>query len=207
MLSRWAGQPKNTVQLKRFARKKGKRQLQSTKSKKQPTLRPLDTEGFTWPTLDELRASQQQQQAPAGVVRDKDKVLRVDQRIWVPRACVDLTQRLCVIAHCHRGEQAMVNHLRRVFHIADLRNVVHAFVSTCMLCPHVEGGKMIRRPWSETIECNERNGVLHWDFLSLGESFGDSKYLLVLKDHGTHFCELVVGDAADSAVATAAILD
>ncbi|OWZ12075.1 hypothetical protein PHMEG_00014825 [Phytophthora megakarya] len=27
------------------------------------------------------------------------------------------------------------------------------------------------------------------------------------KDHATHFCELVVGDAADSAVATAAILD
>ncbi|OWZ16901.1 hypothetical protein PHMEG_0009234 [Phytophthora megakarya] len=67
-----------------------------------------------------------------------------------------------------------------------------------MLCPHVKGGKMIKRPWSETINCNERNGVLHWDFLSLGDSFGSSKYLLVLKDHATHFCELVVVGVSDN---------
>ncbi|OWZ16601.1 hypothetical protein PHMEG_0009585 [Phytophthora megakarya] len=76
-----------------------------------------------------------------------------------------------------------------------------------MLRPHVKGGTLIKRLWSETINCNERNGVLHWDFLSLGDSFGCNKYLLVLKDHATHFCELVVGDAACSGVATAAILD
>ncbi|POM63297.1 hypothetical protein PHPALM_27403, partial [Phytophthora palmivora] len=211
MLSRWAGQPATTVHLKRFTRAQRKRKQLKARTKKPSSLRPLDAEGFTWPTLAEFRTSQQQHQAPAGAMPDKHKVLRVDQRIWVPHACVDLTQRLCVIAHCgaqgHRGEQAMVNHLRKLFHIPDLRNVVHTFVSTCMLCPHVKGGKMIKRPWSETIDCNERNGVLHWDFLSLGDSFGDSKYLLVLKDHATHFCELVVGDAADSAVATAAILD
>lgn len=174
-------------------------------------LRPLDEGEFVWPSLDEIRAAQHQQQAPAGSVRGSDRVLRVDQRIWIPRASSDLTQRPCVIAHCgaqgHRGETAMVNHLRRVFHIPNIRGVVHAFVSTCLLCQHVKGAKTIHRPWSETIECNERNGVLHWDFLSMGESFGTSKYLLVLKDHAMHFCELVVCDAADSAVATAAILD
>jgi len=66
---------------------------------------------------------------------------------------------------------------------------------------------MVMRPWSDTIECSERNGVLHWDFLFLGKSYGDSNYLLVLKDHATHFCELVVCDQADSAAATAAIMD
>ncbi|OWZ10708.1 hypothetical protein PHMEG_00016398 [Phytophthora megakarya] len=122
----------------------------------------------------------------------------MDKRIWIPRACKELIQRLCVIAHCedqdHPGEQAMVNHVRRVFHISELRTVVHYFVASCLLGPHVKGGKMIRRPWSETIECNERNGTLHWDFLSLGEPFGENKYLLVLKDHATHFCEFVVCD-------------
>ncbi|POM77265.1 Hypothetical protein PHPALM_5378 [Phytophthora palmivora] len=206
MLSQWAGQPATTVHLKHFTRAQSKRKQLKARTKKPSALRPLDAEGFTWPTLAEFRTSQQQHQAPAGAMPDKHKVLRVDQRIWVPHACVDLTQRLCVIAHCgaqgHRGEQAMVNHLRKL----PTKRRAH-IVSTCMLCPHVKGGKMIKRPWSETIDCNERNGVLHWDFLSLGDSFGDSKYLLVLKDHATHFCELVVGDAADSAVATAAILD
>ncbi|ETO66256.1 hypothetical protein F444_16505 [Phytophthora nicotianae P1976] len=210
-LSRWASQPTTTVRLKRFTSKKAKKQRTVTTTEVKQALRPLDEENFTWPTLNEFKETQQQHQPIAGAVRGADDVLRVNKRIWIPRAWVDLTQRLCVIAHCgaqgHRGEQAMVNHLRRLFHIPDIRGVVHTYVSTCLLRPHVKGGKMIRRPWGETIECNERNGVLHWDFLSPGESFGDSKYLLVLKDHATHFCELVVCDAADSAVATAAILD
>ncbi|KAE9273283.1 hypothetical protein PR003_g29951 [Phytophthora rubi] len=41
----------------------------------------------------------------------------------------------------------------------------------------------------------------------MGESYGQSKYLLVLKDHATHYCELVVADTADSSVVTEALLD
>ena len=58
----------------------------------------------------------------------------------------------------------------------------------------------------ETIECTERNGVLHFDFLYLGESYGASKYLLVLKDHVSHYCELVVSDQADSTTTVDALL-
>ncbi|POM74032.1 Hypothetical protein PHPALM_9056 [Phytophthora palmivora] len=56
------------------------------------TARP--TTGFTWPTLEEFRTVQRQDQAPTGDVRDKNDVLRVDQRLRVPRDCSDLTQRL-----------------------------------------------------------------------------------------------------------------
>ncbi|KAE8963385.1 hypothetical protein PR002_g29306 [Phytophthora rubi] len=52
----------------------------------------------------------------------------------------------------------------------------------------------------------KRNGVLHFDYLSMGESFGDSKYILVLKDHASHYCELVVADTADSSVTVEALL-
>ncbi|KAE9205031.1 hypothetical protein PF004_g17671 [Phytophthora fragariae] len=41
----------------------------------------------------------------------------------------------------------------------------------------------------------------------MGESYGQSKYLLVLKDHATHYCELVVADTADISVVTEALLD
>ncbi|KAE8963590.1 hypothetical protein PR003_g29766 [Phytophthora rubi] len=40
----------------------------------------------------------------------------------------------------------------------------------------------------------------------MGESYGNSKYLLMLKDHATHYCELVVADTADSVVTTEALL-
>ncbi|GMF48756.1 unnamed protein product [Phytophthora fragariaefolia] len=93
-------------------------------------------------------------------LKGDDNAIRVNQRLWIPREYNDLIRGLCVIAHCgaqgHRGEQPMVNHLRGLFHIAD--------ISVCT-------------------------------------------YILVLKDHATHYCELVVCDTADSAVATTAILD
>ncbi|OWZ09958.1 hypothetical protein PHMEG_00017261 [Phytophthora megakarya] len=211
MLSRWAGQPKITVRLKRFTRRTAKPKKGTTPPSSTSILRPLDDEGFVWPSLEEIVAMQHKYQAPPGAVKGVDHALRLNNRLWIPKACTALIRRLCVIAHCgaqgHRGEQAMVNHLRSLFHIADVHRVVHAFVSGCLLCPHVKGGRIVRRPWGETIECNDRNGVLHWDFLFVGESFNDDKYLLVLKDHATHFCELVVCDSADSAVATTAILD
>ncbi|KAE8908896.1 hypothetical protein PF003_g6792 [Phytophthora fragariae] len=40
----------------------------------------------------------------------------------------------------------------------------------------------------------------------MGESFGDSKYILVLKDHASHYCELVVADTTDSSVTVEALL-
>lgn len=49
--------------------------------------------------------------------------------------------------------------------------------------------------------------MLHWDFLYLGDSVGNCKYLLVLKDGLTHFCELVACDSPTSAVATSGLVD
>ncbi|OWZ03761.1 hypothetical protein PHMEG_00024452, partial [Phytophthora megakarya] len=179
MLSRWAGQPRNTVRLKRFTRSSEKSKKAPTKPNISSILRPLDDEGFVWPSMEEIVAAQSKHQAPLGAVKGSDNALRLNSRLWIPKACVDLTRRLCVIAHCgaqgHRGERGMVNHLRGLFHTADIHRVIHAFVSGCLLCPYVKGGRIVRRPWGETIECDQRNGVLHWDFIFVGESFGDDK--------------------------------
>ncbi|OWZ01937.1 hypothetical protein PHMEG_00026596, partial [Phytophthora megakarya] len=37
------------------------------------------------------------------------------------------------------------------------------------------------RPWRETFRRETRNEALHFDFLHLGESYGDNQYLLALK--------------------------
>ncbi|GMF64573.1 unnamed protein product [Phytophthora lilii] len=66
---------------------------------------------------------------------------------------------------------------------------------------------MIQRPWGEHREPAARNEVLHFDFLFMGESYGDTQYVLVLKDELTHYCELIACDAPTSSVTAAAILD
>uniref|UniRef100_H3H9I0 Integrase catalytic domain-containing protein n=1 Tax=Phytophthora ramorum TaxID=164328 RepID=H3H9I0_PHYRM len=69
------------------------------------------------------------------------------------------------------------------------------------------GGLVIQRNWTVDRPVAKRNECLHLDYLYLGESYGDTKYVLVLKDELTHFCELVPADVADSQTAVAAILD
>ncbi|POM76542.1 Hypothetical protein PHPALM_6209 [Phytophthora palmivora] len=123
---------------------------------------------------------------------------------------MDLILRLCIVAHCgaqgHRGQHAMIAHLRRIFSIDHITAIVTAFLKKCVLCLHSKGGKIVPRPWSETIECSTRNGVFHFDYLYMGESYSESKYLLALKDHATHYCELVVADTPDSIVVVEALL-
>jgi len=210
MVSRWAGQQTTVLRLKRLTVRKRNRRHHATSSPP-VVLRPLDADGFVWPGLTDIKLAQRRVQPPSDTVAGDDALLRRDDRIWIPAEAQDLLQRLLVVAHCgaqgHRGAAAMRAHLARLFAIDRIDRHITSFLKSCLLCAHVKGGRMVMRPWSDTIECSERNGVLHWDFLFLGKSYGDSNYLLVLKDHATHFCELVVCDQADSAAATAAIMD
>ncbi|POM65947.1 LOW QUALITY PROTEIN: Hypothetical protein PHPALM_18268 [Phytophthora palmivora] len=143
-------------------------------------------------------------------IRNEDGLVVRDNHLWIPPEETDLILRPCIVAHCgaqgHPGQHAMIAHLRRIFSIDHITDIVTEFVRKCLLCLHSKGGKIVSRPWSETIECSTRNGVLHFDYLYMGESYGESKYLLVLKDHATHYCELVVADTPDSIVVVEALL-
>ncbi|KAE9002974.1 hypothetical protein PR003_g16189 [Phytophthora rubi] len=211
MISRWAGNHTPTVRVKRLKAVRSQSEPAASETRSPAPLRPLDAENFIWPTLVELFDTQSEFEAPVDAERNADGLLMIDDKIWVPSEAKDLMQRLCIVAHCgaqgHRGQHAMVAHLRRLFAIEHLSAVVSSFVGQCLLCLHSRGGKIIPRPWGETIECSSRNEVLHFDFLYMGESYGQSKYLLVLKDHATHYGELVVADTADSSVVTEALLD
>ncbi|KAE9065928.1 hypothetical protein PF010_g28013 [Phytophthora fragariae] len=174
-------------------------------------IRPFDDPSFTWPTLEEIISAQERYVHTVAsdflVKGQSGKGWYHNKRLWIPSQCNDLRQRLMVIAHCgaqgHRGRAAMMEQLQRQFHVDHLRSKVDKFLASCLLCMHVKGGKIVQRPWSESFRCHERNGALHWDFLTVGESFGDDKYLLVLKDHATHYCELVPCATPTSAVAVA----
>lgn len=212
MISRWAGNHVPAISTKRI--KAMRRQTEPPGVSPAPDvsqLRPLDDENSVWPTLAELSDLQQQYQPPAQAVQRDDGIFTINDRIWVPTEAVNLIQRLCIVAHCgaqgHRGQHAMIAHLQRLFSIDHLTAIVSKFVTNCLLCLHSHGGKTIPRPWGELIECKNRNEVLHFDYLYMGTSYGSSKYLLVLKDHVSHYCELVVADTAESSVVTEALLD
>ncbi|OWZ00608.1 hypothetical protein PHMEG_00028159 [Phytophthora megakarya] len=198
MALRWAGNHVPTATLRRL---KTIRQQESLNPQGRTQLRPLDAANFE---------TQTKYPPPDGAERMENGVLTVNNRIWVPAETTDLITRICVVAHCgtqgHRGQHAMVAHLDGIFAIDHLRQVVAKFVKTCWLCLHSRGGNVIPRPWGELIDCRQRNGVLHFDFLDMGPNYGSCNYLLVLKDPATHYGELVVADSAESPVVVEALL-
>ncbi|KAK1938300.1 Gag-Pol polyprotein [Phytophthora citrophthora] len=215
LISRWGGKQQPAARIhsaKRFTRSKRKHAESVAMTKNDMTpLRPLDQNGFVWPTTDEIGSIQALHVTPKGAVPGNDDLWRVNGLIWIPSDATELIERLLIIAHCghngHRGMNVMTNHIRRLFSIGGLSRMVCDFCEKCLLCLHVKGGVVIPRPFSETHHTYERNHTLHWDFLTLGESFGTSRYVLVLKDEATHFAELVECDGPTSEVAATSILD
>ncbi|GMF31527.1 unnamed protein product [Phytophthora fragariaefolia] len=160
MISRWAGDHTPTVE-----RLKAFRAAQAVECQPVSVLRPLDDEHFEWPTLDELREVHSKYSPPPNASCNEDGLWVRDDRLWIPTEATELLQRLCVVAHCgaqgHRGQHAMTAHLRQLFSVDHIADIVATFVKNCLLCLHFEEGKVVPRPWSETIDWSTRNGVLH----------------------------------------------
>ncbi|OWZ21943.1 hypothetical protein PHMEG_0003432 [Phytophthora megakarya] len=164
----------STKRITRKSRKRDGDAVMNEQTVMGPTpLRPLDKDAFVWTTIDEIGSVQAMYDAPSCLTLDSEELWREQ---WEPRHVV------------------MENHLRRWFYIVGLSGIVRAFCTKCLLWLHVKGGAVIPRPFSETHHTFERNETLHWDFLTLGEFFGSSRYVLGLKDEATHFVELVACD-------------
>ena len=101
----------------------------------------------------------------------------------------------------------MVNQIAALFDVAGLQQRALAFCRACLLCLHVKGGKVIPRPWAESVIASERNEALHWDYLFLGDSFEGQKYVLVLKDSATHYTRLVPCAGPTATVAARAMVE
>ncbi|KAG6592663.1 uncharacterized protein IUM83_12542 [Phytophthora cinnamomi] len=176
-------------------------------------LRPLQDGQFVWPTRDDVVKAQlrHRRDAPDEGKKEVDGAVEVEGRLWIPTKTKSLVRRIFVIAHCgaqgHRGVHVMVELLNRHFSLDNVRPAVVRFINECLLCKHVKGGTLIQRDWTVDREVSDRNECMHMDYLYLGESYGEAKYVLVLKDELTHYCELVAADSANSQTAVEAILD
>jgi transposase InsO family protein len=177
-------------------------------------LRPLMDPAFVWPRPDDVRAAQRRYRssAPPHTVEADSGLLLVEGKMWIPTQAKELLARICVVAHGglsgHRGADVMNRQLQRHYHVKTMATLVKKFVAECLLCKHVKGSQIIQRPWSEQQrEPAARTEVLHFDFLFMGDSYGETCYVLVLKDELTHYCELVACDAPTSIVTVTAVLD
>jgi len=176
-------------------------------------LRPLSDAEFVFPTMDDIRAAQDsagREHSRLRVALDEvDGVLTAEGRPWIPNGAKELLAWIFVVAHAgaqgHRGQESMQALLQQRFWIARVVEKVAKFVRDCLLCKHVKGPRIISRPYGPTIVATRRNEALHWDFLFLGSGYGDTAYLLVVKDELTHYCELIPCATPTSFVAAEAL--
>ncbi|GMF35888.1 unnamed protein product [Phytophthora fragariaefolia] len=163
-------------------------------------LRPMMDANFVFPTLGDIveaqsTAGRERARLPVDLL-EEDGVLVADGRPWVPTGAKDLLARIFVVAHCgsqgHRGQEAMSFALKDWFFIVKLEDKIAQFIRQCLLCKHFKGSRLIPRPYGPLLTPTKRNEVVHWDFLSLGDSYGDSAYLLV----GSHFWNEMINHLA-----------
>ncbi|POM81802.1 Hypothetical protein PHPALM_177 [Phytophthora palmivora] len=105
------------------------------------------------------------------VTGDAEKSLGIMAKLWIPSNAHELA---------HRGRDAMMTYIKRYFAVRHLRARVDRFFSACLMCKHVKGGKVIQPPLRPMYCTNERNDAMHFNFLSLGDSFSSDKYILIL---------------------------
>ncbi|KAF0729042.1 hypothetical protein Ae201684P_003654 [Aphanomyces euteiches] len=176
----------------------------------QHRLRPVDDPEFVWPTIDEISRAQAKFVNSKPAKADlRDGLWMVADRIWIPANAGDLIQRIMIVAHCgsmrHRGEAALVQHVQRKFQVDKIHQLAKKFIAACLLCPHVKGGRVLHRPYASRWHATKPNEGIHFDYLYMGPSKSGPKYILVLKDDLSHYCELVACDAPTSQVCVDAL--
>lgn len=144
------------------------------------------TKPSEWPSRTTLKAAQNGHEPPRGSTTDEDGLLRVDGKVWVPKGNDEMKIKLLTIAHAgqagHRGADATVAAIREEFVWNGVTTDAREFVSNCLLCVLSRSGSAVPRPLSQTLHATKPNDVLHFDYLFLGKSTADDKYVFVLKD-------------------------
>ncbi|OWZ04112.1 hypothetical protein PHMEG_00024041 [Phytophthora megakarya] len=178
---------------------RNQRRLEKATDRQLDELHPRQGD-FIFPNLDDVKHDQQRhkQTASASATTDDNRVLVVNDLIRIPNAAkgATATHFKCRPLWWTRPPWIRSN-------VDYKQGIIFDCWLGAALSTIPETANVIQRPWGPTYNATERNELLHWDFLYLGKS----KYLLVLKDSLTHFCELVACDAATSAVAASALVD
>ncbi|ETV71524.1 hypothetical protein H257_13187 [Aphanomyces astaci] len=157
---------------------------------------PLRSSSFEWPTLVAIGTAQRDsldtntiaalslessQLAEHQIKLDTADLWQlrlVNQVLWVPDEASELQLRMCVCVHAsltgHRASGPTLDSLVPFFWWTTMENDV----DRCLHCASVSGGF---RPLGEALHSAMPNGLLHWDYLFMGDSKTGDKYLFVIK--------------------------
>lgn len=155
---------------------------------------------FEWPSREAIIRSQKRNIASSQkkTTGDHDGLRRTTGRtaghIWILSSDTDLKLLLLIIAHAgdagHRGAETIFDALHVKYFWEGIRDDTRAFVSDCLHCVLAKCGNKVPRPLSSTLHADKPNGVLHFDYIFLGDSTEQRKYALVLKDDLSGYCWL-----------------
>jgi Integrase zinc binding domain len=94
--------------------------------------------------------------------------------------------RLCVIAHCgrgeHRGHQVTLSAIKDHFYWKGMSKDIKVFVGSCFHCIASAPDETTPGPTGEALHASKPNKVIHFDYLYMGSSVDNVKYVLIVKD-------------------------
>ncbi|KAG2830114.1 hypothetical protein PC129_g9257 [Phytophthora cactorum] len=149
---------------------------------------------FMWPTMPEIRQCQQEAPRPIEIavqLDDSGILLVAAGQVWIPPAAASLQLRICIVGHVsvagHRGLETTLAALQQRFWWNDLPADATYFVRHCLHCMSVVGGPPVPRPLGEAMHADRPNELIHWDYLYMGASSTNDKYILVIKGDASKF--------------------
>jgi RNase H-like domain found in reverse transcriptase/Integrase core domain/Reverse transcriptase (RNA-dependent DNA polymerase)/Chromo (CHRromatin Organisation MOdifier) domain len=175
---------------------------------------PNTNDRVSWPASADIKCSQlnaiNSGEQPSEPTKSKNGILfKAHGAAWVPNSDLALQLRLIVIAHTGRGghrARATAENILPYFSWDSLRSDVSLFVKGCLHCLSTTGGSREPRPLGEAIHATRPNEVIHFDFLYLGPSSSEMKYVLVIKDDLSGYVWLVPSSKADANTTTEALI-
>lgn len=135
-----------------------------------------------------------------------------DCSLWVPDLD-GLRLRCMIIGHCgcggHRGARVVISMLKGHVYWKGMSTDVEEFCAECLNCLKRKSGRTVPRPWASRDHPSVRNEVISIDFMYVQAvkkgCHHNYKYILVIKDDYSGFCELEVCEAANHEVAVGAL--
>lgn len=119
--------------------------------------------------------------------------------------------RLCIIAHTctagHRSTTVINNAISREFYWTTLFEDVDIFFSSCIHCLSTKEEGKVPRPYGPALVGTKPNELVHFDYIELGQSSTDEKYVLMVHDDHSCYSWFYPTSSTDSETAANALLD
>ena len=169
-------------------------------------------DGIVWPSWNLIRQSQQSSQHILNTAKlnEETKLYEVNNCTWIPQEDLDLQFKIIITSHCgsvgHRGSDATLSIIKENFHWTTMQKDVKEFVRHCLHCIITRSGDVIPRPLAQALHGEKPNEVIHMDFLYMGPSTDQKRYLLLIRDDHSSFVWLWPTEACTSEEAGSALI-